>query len=150
MGIPDLILLKPGKLTPDEFELMKTHTLMGARIITSAEELLAAPSTFLHFAREIALYHHENWDGSGYPHALAGEAIPLAARLMAVADVYDALISKRCYKPAYSHDEACGFIRSQAGLKFDPIVVQAFLRVEDHFATIAATFADAVPAPGGV
>ncbi|MEB3263384.1 MAG: HD domain-containing phosphohydrolase, partial [Synechococcus sp.] len=126
----------------EEFDLMKNHTVLGAGIITSAEEMLAAPSTFLHFAREIALHHHENWDGSGYPHGLCGEAIPLAARLMAVADVYDALISRRCYKPPFSHAEACDFIRSQEGKKFDPVVVQAFLRIEDHFAAIAAAHAD--------
>ena len=142
VGIPDGILLKPGKLTADEFEVMKTHAELGARIIASAEQLLDAPSSFLRFAREIAHRHHENWDGSGYPDGLSGEAIPLSARLMAVADVYDALISKRCYKLPYSHAEACRFIETESGRKFDPEVVQAFLYIGSEFEEIARRFAD--------
>lgn len=103
VGIPDHILLKPGKLTPEEFRVMQKHSELGAHIISEAEKLLDTPSSFLRYAREIAYYHHENWDGSGYPIGLKGEAIPLSARLMSVADVYDALISKRCYKAAFAH-----------------------------------------------
>ncbi|MEB3319604.1 MAG: two-component system response regulator [Cyanobium sp.] len=145
VGIPDGILLKPGKLDAEEFQLMKQHAELGARIIASAERLLEAPSSFLRFARAIAHHHHENWDGSGYPDALAGGAIPLSARLMAVADVYDALISKRCYKSAFTHEEACAFIVGQSGQKFDPTVVVAFERVADRFAAIAAEFNDNAP-----
>ena len=146
VGIPDGILLKPGKLTADEFEVMKTHTVIGARIIASAEEGLAAPSSFLRFARDIAHHHHENWDGSGYPDGLAGEAIPLSARLMAVADVYDALICQRVYKRPMSHADALAFITQQAGRKFDPLLVEAFTRLAPHFAEIAETLRDPPPA----
>jgi putative two-component system response regulator len=147
VGIPDHILLKPGKLTPEEFRLMQKHSELGAHIIAEAEGLLDAPSSFLRYAREIAHYHHENWDGSGYPKGLKGEAIPLSARLMALADVYDALISKRCYKEAFSHEDATDFIESQVGRKFDPVIVEAFRQVADRFATVAATFKDNGPAP---
>lgn len=142
VGIPDGILLKPGKLTADEFEVMKTHAILGARIIASAEELLDTPSNFLHFAREIAHHHHENWDGSGYPEGLAGVAIPLSARLMSVADVYDALISKRCYKVPYSHQDACVHIVALSGSKFDPEIVKSFQRITAQFDDIARAFAD--------
>jgi putative two-component system response regulator len=142
VGIPDSILLKPGKLTADEFEVMKTHAVIGARIIASAEEWLAAPSSFLCFAREIAHHHHENWDGSGYPDGLAGEAIPLSARLMAVADVYDALICRRVYKHPFSHADAQRFIVEGSGRKFDPLLVQAFTHLAPRFAEIAEALRD--------
>ncbi|MFM7315130.1 MAG: HD-GYP domain-containing protein [Cyanobium sp.] len=142
VGIPDEILLKPGKLTNEEFTLMKQHAELGARIIISAEEELKSPSSFLRYAREIAHHHHENWDGSGYPAGLAGETIPLSARLMAVADVYDALISRRCYKPPMSHDEACALIHQQCGSKFDPVVIAEFEQLHARFADIAREFAD--------
>lgn len=147
VGIPDGILLKPGKLTSDEFMTMKQHAELGARIIASAEEGLETPSSFLRYAREIAHHHHENWDGSGYPGGLHGERIPLSARLMAVADVYDALISKRCYKLPMSHGEACDLILADSGRKFDPIVAEIFRRKADQFAAIAFEFTDheAVP-----
>ena len=153
VGIPDHILLKPGNLTPEEFRVMQKHSELGAHIISEAEDLLDTPSSFLRYAREIAYYHHENWDGSGYPSSLKGEAIPLSARLMAVADVYDALISKRCYKVAFAHMQACAFIESQVGRKFDPVIVEAFLQVADRFATIATTYRDnevASPQPLGL
>ena len=142
VGIPDGILLKPGKLTVEEFEVMKNHAVIGARIIASAEQWLVTPSSFLRFAREIAHHHHENWDGSGYPDGLAGEAIPLSARLMAVADVYDALTCRRVYKQAFSHEDAHRFIREGAGQKFDPLLVQAFERLAPRFAEIAAALRD--------
>ncbi len=142
VGIPDAILLKPGKLTPDEFEIMKTHTTLGRDAIVAAEKLIDAPSTFLRLAREIAHYHQEKWDGSGYPEKLAGEGIPLAARLMAVADVYDALISRRVYKPPFPRERAVAIIREGRGQHFDPDVVDAFLAIEEEFHAIADRYAD--------
>jgi putative two-component system response regulator len=142
VGIPDNILLKPGKLTPEEFDIMKTHTTLGRNTIAAAEKLLEAPSSFLRLAREIAYSHQEKWNGSGYPQGLAGEAIPLSARMMAVADVYDALISRRVYKPPFPHHEAVGIIREGRGEHFDPDVVDAFLHVADQFHAVAQRFAD--------
>lgn len=140
VGVPDAVLLKPGKLTDEEFEVIKTHTTLGRNILVAAEKLIDAPSTFLRLAREIAHYHQEKWDGSGYPEGLSGEAIPLSARLMAVADVYDALISARVYKPAFSHEKAVAIIRESSGRHFDPELVEVFLRVETQFREIAANF----------
>jgi putative two-component system response regulator len=142
VGIPDAILLKPGKLTPEEFEIMKTHTTLGRDAIVAAEKLIDAPSTFLKLAREIAHYHQEKWDGSGYPDKLSGEAIPVSARLMAVADVYDALISRRVYKPPFSREKSVGIIREGRGAHFDPDMVDAFLEIEAEFAAIADRYAD--------
>ena len=142
VGIPDAILLKPGKLTPEEFEVMKTHTTLGRDAIIAAEKLIDAPSTFLRLAREIAHYHQEKWDGSGYPDKLAGESIPLSARLMAVADVYDALISRRVYKPPFPRDKAVAIIREGRDKHFDPAIVDAFLVIEEEFHAIAERFAD--------
>jgi putative two-component system response regulator len=143
VGIPDSILLKPGKLTPEEFEIMKTHTVLGCNTILAAEKLIEAPSTFLRHAREIALSHQEKWDGSGYPEGLAGDAIPISARLMAVADVYDALISRRVYKPPFHHEIAVKMIREGSGSQFDPDIVDAFLVIQDEFRAIARRYADA-------
>jgi len=126
---------------------MKQHAALGARIIASAELELKTASSFLRFAREIANYHHENWDGSGYPDQLVGTAIPLSARLMAVADVYDALISKRCYKPAFSHDDACEMIIAETGRKFDPVVINIFKQSAADFSAIAEQFKDSDPIP---
>jgi len=142
VGIPDHILLKPGKLTPEEFEIMKTHTTLGRDAILAAEKSLDAPSSFLRYAREIAHYHQEKWDGSGYPESLKDEQIPVSARLMAVADVYDALISRRVYKPAMTHEQAVGIIREGRGLHFDPDMTDAFLEIADEFRQIAAMFVD--------
>ena len=142
VGIPDAILLKPGKLTPEEFEIIKTHTAIGRDAIAAAEKLIDSPSTFLHLAREIAHYHQEKWDGSGYPEGLRGDAIPLSARLMALADVYDALISRRVYKPAYPHEQAVSIIRDGKGKHFDPDIVAAFLRLERQFRAISERYAD--------
>jgi len=142
VGIPDAILLKPGKLTPEEFEIIKTHTTIGRDTIAAAEKLIDAPSTVLRLAREIAHYHQEKWDGSGYPEGLRGDAIPLSARLMALADVYDALISRRVYKPAFPHDQAVSIIREGRGRHFDPDLVDAFLRIEGQFHGVAERFAD--------
>jgi len=142
VGIPDAILLKPGKLTDEEFRVMKTHTSLGRDAILAAEKLIEAPSSFLKLAREIAHYHQEKWDGSGYPEGLAGESIPLSARLMAVADVYDALISKRVYKPPFPHDKAVAIIREGRDKHFDPHVVDAFLQIAEEFEQIAGRYAD--------
>ncbi len=142
VGIPDAILLKPGKLTDEEFEIMKTHTTLGRDAIAVAEELIDAPSTFLRLAREIAHYHQEKWDGSGYPEGLAGDDIPVSARLMAIADVYDALISRRVYKPPFPRDKAVAIIREGRGKHFDPVMVDAFLEIQDDFHAIADRYAD--------
>jgi response regulator RpfG family c-di-GMP phosphodiesterase len=141
VGIPDAILLKPGKLSEKEFEIMKTHAMLGSRALEEAERELGGTS-FLRFAREIAETHHEKWDGSGYPRGLKGSQIPLSGRLMALADVYDALISKRVYKPAFSHEKAKEIILQGKGSHFDPDVVDAFLRIEDEFVQIAKSYSD--------
>lgn len=142
VGIPDAILLKQGRLTPDEFEIMKTHTLLGSNAIAAAEVSLPTPNRFLHVAREIANGHHEKWDGSGYPQGLKGDAIPVSARLMAVADVYDALISRRVYKKAFSHEEAVAHIAQGRSTHFDPDVIDAFLGLQDEFRQIAMQYQD--------
>ena len=134
VGIPDAILNKPGKLSPEEFELMKQHAVIGGDTLTDIERHLNwGDSTFLTMGREIAYSHHEKWDGSGYPHQLSELGIPLAARIMAVADVYDALTSKRCYKDAFSHDKARDIIVEGRGRHFDPDLVECFLACEERF-----------------
>lgn len=143
VGIPDAILLKPGRLTEEEWVIMRTHTSLGAEAIARAEETLEdGDATFLRFAREIAEGHHEKWDGSGYPKGLKGDEIPLPARLMALADVYDALISKRVYKDAFGHDDTVALIVEGRGRHFDPDVVDAFLRIVERFQAIAAEYRD--------
>ena len=142
VGIPDRILLKPGKLTPEEFEVMKTHTTLGFEAIEHAERQLQMHVAFLSTAKEIALSHQEKWDGSGYPQGLAGDAIPLSARLMAVADVYDALISRRVYKAPMSHEHAVAIIQQGRAQHFDPYITDAFLALQDKFRDIAARYAD--------
>ncbi len=146
VGIPDRILLKPGKLTPEEFEIMKTHTTLGRDAIIAAETGTTQDNPFFRYAKEIAYSHQEKWDGSGYPEGLVGNTIPLSARLMAVADVYDALISERVYKPSYSHEQAVKIIRDGRGNHFDPDMVDAFLALSEEFRRIAQQFADAEPA----
>jgi putative two-component system response regulator len=142
VGIPDRILLKPGRFTPDEFEIMKTHTTLGRDAIRHAEDQLGMNVEFLHYAKEIAYGHQEKWDGSGYPEGLAGEAIPVSARLMALADVYDALISRRVYKEGMPHAKAVEIIREGRGTHFDPDMVDAFLELAETFREIASRFAD--------
>lgn len=142
VGIPDHILLKPGKLTPEEWEIMKTHAELGSNAIAQAEADAEKPVEFLAIAKMIARSHHEKWDGSGYPDALAGDAIPIAARLMALADVFDALTCKRVYKPAFSFDDAYRIIVDGSGKHFDPDVVQAFVSEYDRFQNIANTYAE--------
>jgi putative two-component system response regulator len=142
VGIPDHILLKPSRLSAEEFEQMKTHTTLGVQAIERAEQLLGMEVPFLRFAKEIARSHQEKWDGSGYPDGLAGAAIPLSARLMALADVYDALISVRVYKPAFPHEQALELIVAGRGQHFDPDIVDAFLAEEAQFRAIAAQWQD--------
>lgn len=142
VGVPDNILLKPGKLEPDEWEIMKTHAKLGSDAIDLAERDIERPVEFLALAKEIARWHHERWDGSGYPDGLAGERIPISARIMALADVFDAIISPRVYKPPLSIDEARRIIAEERGRQFDPDVVDAFLANFAAFAAIAATFRD--------
>ena len=144
VGIPDRILLKPGKLTADEFESMKTHTTLGRDAIDHAEGMLGMPVDFLNMAKEIALSHQEKWDGSGYPEGLTGDDIPISARLMAVADVYDALISRRVYKEPMPHEQAVEIIRQGSAHHFDPEVVDAFLQASETFRQIAMQYADSV------
>ena len=142
IGIPDSILLKPGKLTVEEFEIMKTHTTLGRNAIDKAERRLGMRVPFLSLAKEIAHSHQEKWDGSGYPEGLKGDEIPVSARLMAVADVYDALISKRVHKPAFSHDQACSTIVRGKGTHFDPDMVDAFVDIAEDFRSIAQKYPD--------
>jgi len=141
VGIPDVILLKPGKLTDEEFDEMKKHTEYGSQALRMAEAELGT-SSFLHMGNKIAHTHHEKWDGSGYPRGLKGTDIPLSGRLMALADVYDALISKRVYKEAFTHDKATAIIREGKGTHFDPIIVDAFDLCEFDFKRIAEKHAD--------
>jgi putative two-component system response regulator len=145
VGIPDRILLKPGVLDREEFEVMKLHAVYGRDTIMLVEKHIGGTNGFLMFAREIAHSHQEKWDGSGYPDRLAGEQIPLSARLMAVADVYDALISRRVYKPAFTHQQALDVMRKGRGTHFDPDVLDAFFEIEGQFAAIAEEFRDAEP-----
>jgi putative two-component system response regulator len=142
VGIPDSILLKPGPLTPEEWVIMKTHALLGSEAIEQAEIDVEQPVAFLSLAKEIAHWHHEKWDGSGYPDALKGEEIPLSARLMAVADVFDALISQRIYKPAMSYEKTREIIAEGSGSHFDPDIVAAFLEDFDAMTTIADQYQD--------
>ncbi len=142
VGIPDHILLKPGRFTPEEFEIMKTHTTLGRDAILAAEKHLGMEVSFLDLAKEIAYYHQEKWDGSGYPTGASGDQIPISARLMAVADVYDALISRRPYKEGMPHEQAVEIMRQGRGSHFDPDVLDAFLALREDFRTVALTYAD--------
>lgn len=145
VAIPDEILLKPGKLTSDEFSIMQKHTISGAKVIIRTDAIVGS-HPLLHMARDIAEFHHEKWDGSGYPHGLSGTEIPLPARIMAIADVYDALITKRPYKPAFSHTETVKILLegdriTQPG-HFDPQLLSCFERVHEQFNLSAVAFAD--------
>ena len=141
VGVPDRILLKPGKLDAEEWQEMQKHAEYGKEAIDNAEKEYGT-SSFLSTAKEIAYCHHEKWDGSGYPQGLAGEEIPLSARLMAVADVYDALISRRVYKRPFDFEEAAEVIRKGKGSHFDPDIVEAFITLEQVFIDIAKRFSD--------
>ena len=141
VGVPDAILLKPGKLTDEEFEEIKKHTEYGRDALAVGVRELGENS-FLGYAMEIAYSHHEKWDGSGYPLGLKGEKIPLSGRMMAIADVYDALISKRVYKPPFPHEKAVSIILEGSGSHFDPSLVDAFSEIKESFRRTAIEFAD--------
>lgn len=142
VGIADKILLKPTGLSDTEFEIMKTHTTLGKEAIEHAEQEAGVEADFLKTAKEIAYCHHENYDGSGYPLGLSGDEIPISARLMSLADVYDALTSRRVYKEAMPHDKARSIILEERGLKFDPDVVDAFLQVQEEFLFVSQKYAE--------
>ncbi len=145
VGVPDHILLKPGKLTDEEFEEMKKHAAYGSDTLFRVELELGADvagMSFLSFAREIAYTHHEKWDGSGYPQGLKDGEIPISGRLMALADVYDALISRRVYKSPFTHSKAVEIITEGKGQHFDPDMVDAFLEIHEEFRQIAIEYAD--------
>ena len=141
VGVEDSILLKPGQLSSDEHFKIQSHTQVGGECIRQIERRLGG-SNFLEMAREIALFHHERWNGQGYPVGLAGEEIPLAARVVAIADVYDALRSKRVYKDAKPHDECVQIIREEAGKHFDPSLVDVFLSIQQQFREISHRYGD--------
>ncbi len=141
IGVADKILLKPGKLTNEEFDEMKKHTIYGNESLLRAEEEIKDES-FLRFAREIAYTHHEKWDGSGYPEGVSGDEIPLSGRIMAIADVYDALISKRVYKPPFTHSKAVSIINEGKGHHFDPVLIECFGKIEESFRQIALEYVE--------
>jgi putative two-component system response regulator len=145
VAIPDKILHKPGQLTEDEMEVMKTHTSLGGNLLLDLFKTTGAD--YLHAAYDIAMHHHERWDGAGYPHGLRGTEIPKAARIMALADVYDAMIYKRCYKKSYEHDFVKSIITEASGKQFDPIVVESFLRQEQLWITVATRYDDSEKQP---
>ncbi len=142
VGIPDRILLKPGRYEPHEFEIMKTHPRLGYEALEQAQVATMESLEFIQIAKQIVYTHHEKWDGSGYPQGLVGDAIPIPGRLMALADVYDALISRRVYKEGMGHEKARAILVEGRGKHFDPDVVDAFLTLEDAFQAIAARYAD--------
>lgn len=142
IAIPDHILLKPGKLTPEEFEVIKTHALRGYEMLRTAGRHMGGQGDFLEIATQIARYHHEKWDGSGYPDGLSGVQIPLAARLMAIADVFDALTTSRPYKTAMPHEQAVAIIAQGSGTHFDPQMVEAFISIQDDLQGIATIWID--------
>lgn len=143
VGIPDGILLKPGKLNEKEWEIMRTHASLGGDALKKARDSVQGRgANFLKYAEEIAYGHHEKWDGSGYPKGLVGDDIPISARLMAIADVYDALLSKRCYKEAFSHAKALCIMEEGRGQHFDPVMLDVFLANEHLFFEIAEKYND--------
>jgi response regulator RpfG family c-di-GMP phosphodiesterase len=141
VGVPDEILTKPGKLTTEEFQIMKTHTDIGRRVLSRAMDP-AHPNPLLSMCVDIAYSHHERFDGTGYPRRIRGENIPLSARIIALVDAYDAITSRRRYKPAKSHEEAVDIIRQEAGRHLDPVLVEAFLRCHESFSQVRAKYDD--------
>ena len=136
IGIPDRVLLKPGKLDADEWEIMKTHATIGSELLSGHG------SELMKMAQLIALSHHEKWDGTGYPNCVKGEDIPIEGRICALADVYDALTSKRPYKKAWSSEDAVKEIKNLKGKNFDPNMVEAFLKIVDEFINISTKYSD--------
>jgi putative two-component system response regulator len=145
VGIPDSVLLKPGQFNAAEYEIMQQHTRLGAATLEAALQKYPE-ARFLKIARDIALTHHERYDGTGYPQGLTGDGIPLCGRIVAVADVYDALTSRRVYKPAFEHTVARSIILKDSGTHFDPDIVDAFLAVEDEFIAIRQRYAEELQA----
>jgi putative two-component system response regulator len=139
VAVSDLVLQKPGKLTPEEFEIMKTHTTAGYTLLAEVDTLHPG-NNFIHMGKDIALYHHEKWNGKGYPTSIVGYDIPISARIMAIADVYDALTHQRCYKPAMSHEEAKRIILEGRGSHFDPYLVDQFCELETDIIRIGDSF----------
>lgn len=142
IGIPDWILLKPSRLTPGEFEIMKSHTTLARDAIEHAEKTMGNRTELLQTLKELTYSHQEKWDGSGYPQRLSGDQIPVSARLMAIADVYDALITDRVYKPGIPHEQAMQVIFAERGQHFDPDIVDAFIEIQDELDVIARRYAD--------
>ena len=142
IGIPDSILLKPGKLTDEEFDEMRKHTTIGSDLIISVSSSLPDNDKYLKYADDICHYHHERWDGKGYPIGLKGEEIPLAARVVSIVDVYDALVNTRCYKPAFTHEESIAIIMESRGLQFDPDLIDIIPELSDTFAQIVENYKD--------
>jgi len=142
LAIPERILLKPGHFSPEERSTMQSHTVRGYHALLQAEKTCGPADAWLQMAKELALSHHEHWDGKGYPEQRAGEAIPLCARIVAVADVYDAMVSNKVYKAGMSHVQAMGCIAAERGAQFDPMVVDAFLSCADDIEQVARRFAD--------
>lgn len=140
--LPYTMIHKAGKLTPEEWALMKTHTTLGAQILAEAQKQNSHLTEFLNTAIDVAIAHHEHWDGTGYPKGLSGNAIPLAGRLMAIVDVYDALISRRSYKAAWSYEDAVAEIVAKSGTQFDPLLIAAFIREQENFRLIAESAKD--------
>lgn len=141
VGVPDRILLKPDKLTTEEFEIIKLHTVLGASTLRAVEEEYPG-NDIVRIGIELAEGHHERWDGKGYPNGVAGESIPLSARILSVGDVYDAITSKRCYKDAISHEKCAAIIREESGAQFDPDVVDAFVAAEQTFVEVREKYQD--------
>ena len=141
VGVPDRILLKPGKLTSEEFDIIKQHTVLGATTLRAVQREFPGID-IVRIGIELAEGHHERWDGNGYPNGVAGEAIPLAARILSVGDVYDAITSKRCYKDAMPHEECAAIIREGSGTQFDPEIVEAFTSVEYKFVKVRQEYQD--------
>lgn len=137
IGISDNILLKPGKLSPEEFEIIKSHTVIGSDIIDSIAKDIENDSGYLKSAREICRSHHERWDGKGYPDGLRGDEIPVSARILAIADVYDALVSVRCYKAAYTHSEALHIMKQGHKTQFDPDILDLFFDAGEEIKKVA-------------
>ncbi len=137
IGIPQYILMKTETLTKHEFDIIKTHTTLGLEAIVLAEDCVEEIKPFLEHAKEIVCFHHERWDGSGYPYRISGNNIPIAARIMAIADAYDALTSERVYKEVIEHDAAVKIILENAGTHFDPDIVIAFEKLQNKFKEIS-------------
>lgn len=142
VAMPDMILLKPNQLDHDEYEIIKQHTVYGAQILDNAMDDLGDTSSFLNVAREVIIGHHERWDGTGYPYGVCGGEIPLSARIVAIADVYDALISRRPYKEPFSHAEAVEILQKDAGTHFDPTLMELVEGIFDRFEVIAREHQD--------